>query len=48
MKTKVFSTLIACILCFLLNAQDLNREITENTNKPYLLGKIDKSGLEKW
>lgn len=29
-----------------LNAQDINREITTDPNKPYLIGKIDKTGLE--
>lgn len=29
-----------------MSAQTLNNEITENTKSPYLLGKIDKSGLE--
>ena len=34
------------MLCLQINAQELNVEITENTTTPYLLGRIDKSGLE--
>lgn len=34
------------MLCLQINAQQLNVEITENTTTPYLLGRIDKSGLE--
>jgi thiol-disulfide isomerase/thioredoxin len=46
MKTNIFSTILAFILFFQLNAQNINVEITENTTTPYLLGKIDKNGLE--
>lgn len=46
MKTNIFLITIAFAISSLLNAQNINTEITENTNSPYLLGKIDKSGLE--
>jgi thiol-disulfide isomerase/thioredoxin len=46
MKTNYSTIIITLILSFQLNAQSLNLEITENTKTPYLLGKIDKSGLE--
>lgn len=37
---------VAFLLCLQVNGQQLNVEITENTTTPYLLGRIDKSGLE--
>lgn len=37
---------VAFLLCLQINGQQLNVEITENTTTPYLLGRIDKSGLE--
>ncbi|MBV7270612.1 TlpA family protein disulfide reductase [Winogradskyella luteola] len=46
MKTNITSIIIALIISSQLGAQNLNVEITENTKSPYLLGKIDKSGLE--
>ncbi|WP_299114283.1 hypothetical protein [uncultured Winogradskyella sp.] len=46
MKTNIYSIIIVFIISFQLDAQNLNLEITENTKSPYLLGKIDKSGLE--
>ncbi|WP_138433040.1 thioredoxin family protein [Winogradskyella algicola] len=46
MKTNIFSLLIISFISIQINAQNLNTEITENTDTPYLLGKIDKSGLE--
>lgn len=46
MKTNILS-LLAFLLIFQLNAQNqINIEITENTKTPYLLGEINKSGLE--
>lgn len=52
MKATHFYSIIAFLFVIRLNAQDLNTEITENANTPYLLGKIDRSGLEngnyKW
>lgn len=46
MKTNILSIIITLIFTFQLNAQNINVEITENTKTPYLLGKIDKNGLE--
>ena len=46
MKTTLTTVIIALIITFQLNGQSLNQEITENTKIPYLLGKIDKRGLE--
>lgn len=46
MKLNSLSIITAFIISFQLNAQSLNVEITENTKTPFLLGKIDKSGLE--
>ncbi|APY08912.1 hypothetical protein BWZ20_11635 [Winogradskyella sp. J14-2] len=43
---RTVNTILILIFSFQLNAQNLNIEITENTDTPYLLGKIDKSGLE--
>ena len=37
---------VAFLLCLQVNGQQLNVEITENTTTPYLLGRIDRSGLE--
>jgi hypothetical protein len=37
---------VALVLCLQINAQNLNVEISENTKTPYLLGRINKSGLE--
>jgi thiol-disulfide isomerase/thioredoxin len=46
MKIKTVSIIVAFIATLQLNAQSINQEITENTKTPYLLGKIDKSGVE--
>ncbi|MBC2846492.1 thioredoxin family protein [Winogradskyella flava] len=46
MRKNFIPILVAFIITFQVNAQTLNTEITENTKTPYLLGKIDKSGLE--
>lgn len=46
MKIKILFLFMAFALCYSFNAQNLNVEITENTKTPYLLGKIDKIGLE--
>ncbi|MCA0154361.1 thioredoxin family protein [Winogradskyella vincentii] len=44
---KSTTTLIFAILStFILSAQDLNNEILTGDDAPYLLGKIDKSGLQ--
>lgn len=43
---RTVNTFLIFILSFQLYAQNLNVEITENTDNPYLLGKIDKAGLE--
>lgn len=43
---RTVNTILILILSFQLYSQNLNTEITENTDAPYLLGKIDKSGLE--
>lgn len=46
MKTNIFSILFLISALFQLNAQTLNKEITKEGKKPFLLGKIDKSGLQ--
>lgn len=46
MKTTFFLIITAIALTFQLNAQNLNVEITENTTNPFLLGKINKTGLQ--
>jgi len=46
MKTNLTALIIAFIFTFQLNAQTLNQEITKDGETPYLLGKIDKNGLE--
>lgn len=46
MKSISITTLLFFIISIQINAQNLNTEITENTDTPYLLGKIDKNGLE--
>ncbi|WP_411895874.1 hypothetical protein [Winogradskyella sp. A2] len=43
-KNTIF--IVALFSTFLLSAQDLNKEILTGDDSPYLLGKIDKSGLE--
>ncbi|WP_111685382.1 thioredoxin family protein [Winogradskyella tangerina] len=44
MKTIAITILLFLSLC--LNSQNINVEITKNTGSPYLLGKINKAGLE--
>ena len=44
--TKLYPLLLIYFLSLQVNSQDINREVTENTKTPYLLGKINKSGLE--
>ena len=46
MKTNVITIIVLLVLTFQLNAQSLNQEITQEGKTAYLLGKIDKSGLE--
>jgi len=46
MKTNIIILLISLVFTFQLNAQTLNKEIAIEGETPYLLGKIDKSGLE--
>ncbi len=45
-KIIIYSILLVFALTFQLHAQNLNIEITENTKTPFLLGKIDKTGLQ--
>ena len=45
MKTNIF-TILAFIICYQIQAQNLNVEIAESNQTPYLIGKIDKIGLE--
>lgn len=46
MKTNSFIIIIALIITFQINAQSLNNEVANEGETPFLLGKIDKSGLE--
>ena len=47
MKTNIFAIMGMLILTIQLNySQTLNQEITAEGKTPYLLGKIDKNGLE--
>lgn len=46
MKATHFYSIIIFLFVVQLNTQNLNNEITENTKTPYLLGKIDRPGLE--
>jgi thiol-disulfide isomerase/thioredoxin len=46
MKTNIITIIIILVLTFQLNAQSLNQEIAQEGKTAYLLGKIDKSGLE--
>ena len=45
---KTLTLALITIFCFALqlNAQTLNKEVTKEDQQPYLVGKIDKSGLE--
>ncbi|MBU2929255.1 TlpA family protein disulfide reductase [Winogradskyella psychrotolerans] len=46
MKTNNFLILITLTIVFQSHAQHLNQEITNEGETPFLLGKIDKQGLE--
>ncbi|WP_178985783.1 thioredoxin family protein [Winogradskyella helgolandensis] len=46
MKTNIFLMLITLIMAFQIHAQQLNQEIINEGETPYLLGRIDKKGLE--
>tara|TARA_R110002049_G_scaffold224536_2_gene396245 strand:+ start:570 stop:1460 length:891 start_codon:yes stop_codon:yes gene_type:complete len=46
MKTNILTIIIALITIFQINAQSLNQEVANEGKTPFLLGKIDKSGLE--
>ncbi len=46
MKTNIILFIITLLFTFQLNAQTLNQEITKDGDRPFLLGKIEKSGLE--
>jgi len=46
MKTNITNLIIILILTFQIQAQTLNQEIAKDGETPYLLGKIDKNGLE--
>jgi len=46
MKTFTLALITMFCLATQLNAQTLNKEITKEDQDPYLVGKIDKSGLE--
>lgn len=46
MKTNFIYIIIALVFALPTNAQTLNLEITKEGETPYLLGKIDKNGLE--
>jgi len=46
MKTNTLTLIIALIITFQINAQSLNQEVANEGETPFLLGKINKSGLE--
>ena len=46
MKTNIITIIITLVVSFQINAQQLNQEIAKESEAAYLLGKIDKSGLE--
>ncbi len=46
MKTNIITLIITLVFTIQLNAQTLNQEIAIEGETPFLLGKIDKSGLE--
>ena len=46
MKTNILSIIITLLFTFQINALQLNQEIIEEGETPFLLGKIDKNGLE--
>ena len=46
MKTNSILIIITLVFAFQINAQTLNQEISKDGDTPFLLGKIDKSGLK--
>ena len=46
MKTNISIIIITLLFIFKINAQSINKEIAEEGETPFLLGIIDKSGLE--
>ncbi|WP_418637191.1 hypothetical protein [Winogradskyella sp.] len=46
MKTTILTIIITLVTVFHSNAQQRNQEIIKDGKTPYLLGKIDKTGLE--
>lgn len=46
MKTNILIIIISLLFAGQITAQQLNQEIIEDGETPFLLGKIDKSGLE--
>lgn len=46
MKTNILAIIITLFYAFQINAQQLNTEITKEGETPFLLGKIDKTGLQ--
>lgn len=46
MKTNIITLIITLAFAFLLNAQSLNQEIAKEGEAPFLLGKINRNGLE--
>ena len=46
MKTNIITLIITLLFIFQISAQSLNQEIVEEGKTPYLLGKIDKVGLQ--
>ena len=46
MKTYTLAFVTIFCLAVQLNAQTLNKEVTKEGQQPYLVGEIDKSGLE--
>ncbi|MGB1232386.1 MAG: thioredoxin family protein [Winogradskyella sp.] len=46
MKTNILTIIMALLVVFQINAQALNQEISDDGDSPFLLGKINKNGLE--
>ncbi|WP_296312188.1 thioredoxin family protein [Winogradskyella sp. UBA3174] len=46
MKTSILSIIIVLTVVFQINSQSINQEISKDEQTAYLLGKIDKTGLE--
>ena len=46
MKTNIITLIITLLFIFQISAQSLNQEIDKEGKTPYLLGKIDKVGLQ--